>query len=342
MSENHARLSPALVETVAGLGAGIASTLAVHPLDVIKTRLQTPALPPHETHGTDRADLRTVHRSFSRTPVSSLAVLRSLTSSDRPLQSLYRGLTPNLLGNASAWALFFYFKSTIESRLRVLHRGPLTSIPSSSDAPTSRHQQLSPADYFTSSLLSGALVTLSTNPIWVIKTRMLTTDAATKGAYPSMWAGMKSLWQMEGLKGFYRGLGAGMIGVSHGAVQFAVYDSLKGMWSHYVEPAARDSAELEGTKLSNAATLVISGTAKVVAGTVTYPYQVVRSRLQTHDAEEKFGKGIKEVLARVWRQEGWRGFYRGVGPNIMKVLPATWVTFLVYENLKFYLPRWIV
>ena len=43
MSENHARLSPALVETIAGLSAGTISTLAVHPLDVIKTRLQSQA-----------------------------------------------------------------------------------------------------------------------------------------------------------------------------------------------------------------------------------------------------------------------------------------------------------
>lgn len=41
MTDNHARLSPALVETIAGLSAGTATTLAVHPLDVIKTRLQS-------------------------------------------------------------------------------------------------------------------------------------------------------------------------------------------------------------------------------------------------------------------------------------------------------------
>lgn len=41
MTENHARISPALVETIAGLSAGTMSTLAVHPLDVIKTRLQS-------------------------------------------------------------------------------------------------------------------------------------------------------------------------------------------------------------------------------------------------------------------------------------------------------------
>jgi hypothetical protein len=41
MNDNHARLSPALVEAIAGLTAGVASTFAAHPLDVIKTRLQS-------------------------------------------------------------------------------------------------------------------------------------------------------------------------------------------------------------------------------------------------------------------------------------------------------------
>lgn len=41
MNENYARPSPALVETIAGLAAGVASTLTAHPLDVIKTRLQS-------------------------------------------------------------------------------------------------------------------------------------------------------------------------------------------------------------------------------------------------------------------------------------------------------------
>jgi solute carrier family 25 folate transporter 32 len=97
---------------------------------------------------------------------------------------------------------------------------------------------------------------------------------------------------------------------------------------------------MSSVKLGNEATLIISGSAKVVAGTATYPYQVIRSRLQTYNAEERFGKGITGVVGKVWREEGARGFYKGLGPNILRVLPATWVTFLVYENVRFYLPWW--
>lgn len=138
-------------------------------------------------------------------------------------------------------------------------------------------------------------------------------------------------------------MGIGLLGVSHGAVQFAVYEPLKRAWMKYVEgenQIRRGGMSQDKEKLGNTATLIISGTAKIIAGTTTYPYQVVRSRLQTYDSEKRFGKGIRGVVGQVWREEGWKGFYRGVGPNVVRVLPATWVTFLVYENVRYYLPRW--
>ncbi|THV44407.1 hypothetical protein BGAL_0651g00040 [Botrytis galanthina] len=311
MTENHARISPALVETIAGLSAGTASTLAVHPLDVIKTRLQ-------------------IHRSTSHTPASGLTILRSLTQQPQPLQSLYRGLTPNLIGNASSWALFFYFKNIFESSLRSFHNQPSHS----------NYASLTPIDYFLASGSAGIMITITTNPIWVLKTRMLSSDRSSKGAYQSMWHGARHLWQHEGVRGFYRGVGISLLGNSHGAVQFAVYEPLKNFWrNHCSHQTLRGDRESSQVKLGNTATLLLSSSAKIIAGTATYPYQVVRSRLQTYDAEERFGKGIRGVVGKVWREEGWRGFYRGLGTNIVRVLPATWVTFLVYENARFYLPR---
>jgi solute carrier family 25 folate transporter 32 len=274
--------------------------------------------------------------------VNSLSILRSLLHSDRPIHALYRGLTPNLVGNASSWAIFFFFKSVVETQLRTYRYTPAadTSTVYNNVSPSSHHQQrvLSPADYFLASGFAGIMTSVATNPVWVLKTRMLSSDAGAKGAYPSMWAGAKDLWSKEGWRGFYRGLGASCLGVSHGAVQFAVYDPFKRSWMRYV--ARRDDRVGHNVKLGNEATLMISAAAKIVAGTATYPYQVIRSRLQTYDAEERFGKGIRGVVRNVWREHGLKGFYKGVGPNILRVMPATWVTFLVYENVRYYLPTW--
>ena len=49
-SQSHG-LSPATIETISGLAAGLVSTVIVHPLDIIKTRLQGSYrhLPPDNT-----------------------------------------------------------------------------------------------------------------------------------------------------------------------------------------------------------------------------------------------------------------------------------------------------
>jgi solute carrier family 25 folate transporter 32 len=261
-------------------------------------------------------------------------------SKKKPIQSLYRGLTPNLIGNASSWAIFFYFKSIIEKQLLLFHSGSSGGALRGNDASGDSQNALTPLDYFLASGISGTIITMSTNPIWVLKTRMLSSDKGTEGAYESMWQGTKHLWASEGPRGFYRGAGISLLGNSHGAVQFAVYEPLKKIWRRYVARSHEGKVLGQGEeKLGNTATLVISGTSKIVAGTVTYPYQVLRSRLQTYHSEERFGKGIRGVAGKVWVEEGWKGFYKGLGTNIVRVLPATWVTFLVYENVRYYLPR---
>ncbi|KAM0332935.1 hypothetical protein ACHAQA_001591 [Verticillium albo-atrum] len=305
---NDAGLSPALIESIAGLSAGSVATLVVHPLDIVKTRMQ-------------------IHRSTTapKQPLTTMSLIRSLTQNPHPIASLYRGLTPNLLGNATSWASFFFFKSRIE---RIFAGG--------SDRST-RDSTLSTPHFLLSAALAGALTQVLTNPIWVLKTRMLSSDRGAEGAYPSMLAGARRLLAAEGWRGFYRGLAVGLVGVSHGAVQFAVYEPAKRV---YLASRRRAGAPDDG-RMSNDATVVISSAAKLAAGALTYPYQVLRSRLQNYDADVRFGRGVRGVATQLWREEGLRGFYRGLVPGVIRVMPATWVTFLVYENVKFSLPRWV-
>ena len=42
---------------------------------------------------------------------------------------------------------------------------------------------------------------------------------------------------------------------------------------------------------------------------------------------------VRTCIRRTWAEEGARGFYRGLGTNLVRVLPGTCVTFVVYENI---------
>lgn len=121
------------------------------------------------------------------------------------------------------------------------------------------------------------------------------------GAYQTVWQGTTHLWQTEGFKGFYRGLVPSLFGVSHGAIQFMAYEQLKNKWA-----PSRGGKD----QLTNMDFLTLSAVSKMFAGSVTYPYQVVRARLQIYNAGQTY-KGAGDVCKQVWKAEGLAGFYRG-------------------------------
>lgn len=177
--------------------------------------------------------------------------------------------------------------------------------------------------------LLGTFTALCTNPIWVIKTRMLSTSSNYPGAYNSITHGTRQIFRSEGLRGFYNGLVPSLFGVSHGALQFMAYEKLK--------ISRRGGTAKQQRDLRTVDFLLLSGLAKIFAAVMSYPYQVIRTRLQIYDAGKAY-KGSRDVVTQVWRREGIKGFYKGLAPNLLRVMPSTWVTFLVYEKTRLYLP----
>lgn len=168
-------------------------------------------------------------------------------------------------------------------------------------------------------MTSGMATALCTNPIWVIKTRMLATSASHPGAYQSIAQGAREIATKEGLRGFYSGLLPSLFGISQGALQFVFYESLK------------RGLSVPGEHLSTRDCLTASATAKILSSTITYPYQVIRARLQMYPDASGYS-GLHDTIRSIWLRDGPRGFYRGLGPNILRVVPSTCITFIVYER----------
>lgn len=276
-------LTPSLVESTAGFTAGVVSTLVVHPFDVIKTRIQL------EQHA--KSGIGTTRRVFRQIANEGYRGHGTIKDFPQRVRNFYRGLMPNMVGNSTSWGMYFLWYGMAKDLIattRGLHG--------------KEREKLSSSDYFFAAGASGVLTACVTNPIWVIKTRMLSTARNTPGAYTSTVQGVLSLWRTEGLRGFYRGLTPSIIGVSHGSVQFMAYESLKNHW------ALSRAGGKEG--LTNWDVFLLSATSKMFAGSITYPYQVVRARLQTYDAQTKY-KGVVDVVKQVAKYEGWSGFYKG-------------------------------
>lgn len=64
----------------------------------------------------------------------------------------------------------------------------------------------------------------------------------------------------------------------------------------------------------------------------SYPFDVVKSKMQT----DGFGanmryKSMRDCFAQTWRAEGMRGFWKGIGPTLLRAMPVSAGTFAVVE-----------
>jgi solute carrier family 25 carnitine/acylcarnitine transporter 20/29 len=60
----------------------------------------------------------------------------------------------------------------------------------------------------------------------------------------------------------------------------------------------------------------------------SYPFDVVKSKMQTDGFGEKQQyKSMRDCFAQTWRGEGMRGFWRGIGPTLLRAMPVSAGTF---------------
>jgi len=280
-----------------GVAGGVTSTLLLHPLDLIKIRFAV-------DDGTSAARASRPHYTGVR------HALMAITSSEG-VRGLYRGVTPNLWGAGTSWGLYFMFYSSLKTWMQAGD--------TSRDLGAARHMLVASE--------AGVLTLALTNPISVVRTRLclqtatIDTTLPESQRYSGMLDALRKTWRQEGARGLYRGFVPGVWGVSHGALQFMAYEELKSMLN-------RQHARTVDQRLTTAEYLTCAAVSKLFAACITYPYQVVRARLQDHRASYS---GSMDVIQRVLSREGPRGLYRGLTPYLLHVTPNVCCVFLVYE-----------
>ncbi|XP_007901405.1 mitochondrial folate transporter/carrier [Callorhinchus milii] len=281
---------------VAGVSGGVAATLVLHPLDLVKIRFAV----------SDGLSMRPTYNGI-------VHCFRSIWRQEG-IRGLYQGVTPNIWGAGLSWGLYFFFYTAIKAYKQ-----------------DGRQTQLSAAQHLVSAAEAGAVTLCLTNPIWVTKTRLvLQYDAGvdpSKRRYKGMFHCLLKIYQNEGIRGLYKGFLPGLFGTSHGALHFMAYEELKREYNNYQKLPT-------DTKLNPFEYIAMAALSKIFAVSATYPYQVIRARLQ--DQHNQYS-GVMDVLRRTWRNEGAHGFYKGIIPNVLRVTPACCITFVVYENISRFL-----
>lgn len=77
--------------------------------------------------------------------------------------------------------------------------------------------------------------------------------------------------------------------------------------------------------------IFFAAVSKLIAAASTYPYQVVRARLQDHHHNYS---GSIHCIQSIWRSEGIRGFYKGLTPYLLHVTPNICLIIVIYETFS--------
>lgn len=159
---------------------------------------------------------------------------------------------------------------------------------------------------------------------------------------------LQTMTPRSGLANFYRGFSPTLLGMlPYAGMSFLTHDTAGDLLRHpsiarYTtlpsSPSSRSSSLDRPAQLKYWAELISGGFAGLVSQTVSYPFEVIRRRMQVSGA---VGDGhrlrIAETARTIWRERGLKGFFVGLTIGYIKIVPMAATSFFVYERMKVWL-----
>lgn len=185
------------------------------------------------------------------------------------------------------------------------------------------------------SALSGATAgfvsSIVTCPLDVLKTRLqaqaVEPDRNTNFPRNRVLRLIYHIWKVDGIRGFYRGLGPTIIGyLPTWAIYFCLYDMCKDTYRRHLNIEGHEYAA------THIASAITAGSASTIA---TSPLWVIKTRfmLQSSADENTRYRSTLDACRKIYRNEGIRAFYKGLLPSLLGVTHVV-IQFPLYERFK--------
>ncbi|KAH9904448.1 mitochondrial carrier [Xylariomycetidae sp. FL2044] len=279
----------------AGAAGGVAQVLIGQPFDIVKVRLQT-----------------------STAYSSALDAARSIYAQEGPL-AFYKGTLTPLLGIGACVSIQFgafgYARRFFESRNLRSGKGG--------------KPDLSYAQYYGAGAFAGLANSVISGPIEHVRIRLQTQPHGAARLYSGPLDCVRQLSSARSggvSRGLYRG----------SAVTVLREAQAYGVWFLAFEYLMNADAARNGVARRDVPSWKVAlygGLAGEALWLGSYPLDVVKSKMQT-DGFGRDGmryKSMRDCFAQTWRAEGLRGFWKGLGPTLLRAMPVSAGTFAVVE-----------
>lgn len=183
-------------------------------------------------------------------------------------------------------------------------------------------KSLSYSQYYAAGAFAGIANTLLSSPIEHIRIRLQTQPHGAGRLYSGPIDCVRKLSAHQGLlRGVYRGT----------AVTWFREAQAYGVWFTTFEWLMNSDARRNGIERKEVPTWKIAaygGLAGEALWLASYPFDVVKSKMQS----DGFGKDqkyatMRDAFAKTWKAEGMMGFWKGLGPTLLRAMPVSAGTF---------------
>ena len=277
-----------------GAVGGIAQVLIGQPFDIVKVRLQT----------TDRYK-------------GAVDAATQIFKNEGP-SAFYKGTLTPLIGIGACvsvqFGAFNYAKRAFEARNAAVQHKPLEVV-------ASQPKSLSYGQYYMAGAFAGIANTALSTPIEHVRIRLQTQPHGADRLYSGPLDCIRKL----GGAGIYRGTSVTLLreAQAYGA-WFLTFEYLM---NQDAKRYAGGRKEIPTWKIA-----FYGAIAGEMLWLTSYPFDVVKSKMQTDGfGQQQRYKTMRDAFAQTFRQEGFAGFWRGLGPTLLRAAPVSGGTFAVVE-----------
>ena len=174
-------------------------------------------------------------------------------------------------------------------------------------------------------------------PLDVVKIRLQlqphTRSSSGSPLYRGTLQTMRHIVANEGITGLWKGnVPAELLYVSYAAVQFTTYRSTSMLLQRLRGQGA--GADGDAKPAPHAAESFVCGAVGGAAGTAaTYPLDLLRTRFAAQGNDRVY-VSLRRAVSDIRRDEGARGFFRGLAPALAQIMPYMGIFFAAYEGLR--------